>query len=316
MVKQTDVFDGAFSQHLADNGIISEIRLLRGDRMRPSNDAEIKSRLAQRRRSLSPSACFNADDQYERFKQENESAQNAKCVIKDVFPFVAGHSAGIPRSGGFAFNNLKALTDGSLKAAFPESYDGCRPGELDPSVREQLGEYIVPSSATSAPCLPTFFTVIIGPAGQVRVGQRQALYFGALGARGVHHLRCFVTDSTPASPAAFDNNAYVIMALYYSTTGTLWLYAMHPIPATSSVSSLRQNSAAASSSPFPNNGRPLIEYRMTLINRWSLDDSADTFREGVSAYRNAREWAKEKRDELVATANAKVEREARAQAQA
>ena len=314
---ESRTFDEAFGQHLADNGISLENRSFGGHRTLPSNYAEIKSRLAQRRRSLSPPAYPNADDAFEKFREQNESAKNAKFVMQDVLPFIIGSSASIPHSGGFAFKNLKALTDGSIQVAFPESYDGCRPGELDPSIREQLGEYIVPSTDTRVPCLPTFFNVTKGPKGMIQAGQRQILYSATLGARAVHHLWCFITDFTPASPAAFDNNAYVITALYQSAAGMLWLYATHPIPATSpSFSTLSQNSAAASSSPSAPNRPPLVEYRTTLIHQSLLTQSAESFREGVSAYRNAREWAKEKRDELVAAANAKVAREARAQDEA
>ena len=261
---------------------------------------------------------------------QQETAQNTKSLKKDVFPFIVGQSADIPHSGGFAFNNLKALTDGSLQDAFPEYYDGCRPGELNPSVREQLGEYIVPSSDTTVSCLPTFFTEIIGLSGHIRIGERPLRYAGALGARAVHHLRCFINGSTPTAPEAFDNNAYVLTALYWNMSGMLCIYAVHPIPPSpsppppppppppsSSPSSAPQNpAAAASSSPPPQNRRADIEYRMTLIDRRSLTISADTFRDGIRAYRNAREWAKEKRDELVAAANAKVEREREARAQA
>lgn len=100
--------------------------------------------------------------------------------MKDAF-----HSD-IPRSGGFAFEKSRHLTDGSLMAASAESYDGCRPGELDRSVREQLGEYIVPSIETGVLCLPTFFTESKGPHGLEGIGERQVLYAGILGTRGAH----------------------------------------------------------------------------------------------------------------------------------
>ena len=255
--------------------------------MLPSNHAEIKFRLAQRRLSLSQPTSPNTDD-YERFLQLNESAQNARFVIKDALPLIIGHSD-IPHSGGFAFKNLKPLTDGkSLKPAFPKSYDGCLPRELNKSIREQLGEYIVPTSNVMVPCLPTFFTECAGPTGVVRVGERHILYAGALGARAVHHLRSFITDPT----TALDNNAYVLTALYHSPTGMLWIYAIRAI---------------ASPSPNESFAHPKkLQYRMTLISRFNLTLSPESFRDGVGAYRNAKEWAKEQRDELVRAANAKV----------
>lgn len=281
------MYDAPFSQYLAENGITLANPYIDGESVLPSNHAEIKFRLAQRRLSLSQPASSNTDD-YERFLQLNESAQNARSVIKNALPLMIGHSD-IPHSGGFAFKNLKPLTDdNSLKPAFPESYDGCLPKELNRSVREQLGEYIVPTSNVMVPYLPTFFTECAGPAGAVRVGERHILYTGALGARAVHHLRAFITDPT----TALDNNAYVLTALYHSPTGMLWIYAIRAI---------------ASPSPSESFAHPKkLEYRMTLISRFNLTLSPESFRDGVRAYRNARDWAKEQRDELVRAANAKV----------
>ena len=68
--------------------------------------------------------------------------------------------------------------------------------------------------------------------------KRQALYDGALGARGIHELRSYVDPET-----AYDNNAYTITSTYHGGTGAL---------------------------------------------------------------RNARDWAKEKREELMIAANGKV----------
>lgn len=275
-------FDVAFSQYLSDNGIY-----LTDDwdpAAAPSNHAEIKNRLAQRRRSLSPSALTNTD--YVKFQKQNHWAQNAQSVMQDVLPVITGHSD-IPHSGGFFFKNLKPLTDKSLnlQPAFPDSYDGCHPEELDRSIREQLGEYIIPLSERNVPCLPTYFTVLMGPDDTMPVGYRQILYEGSLGARAVHQLRCFISNAA----TALDNNAYVLAALYNSSFGSLWIYAIRPVAAS-------QNSDAE----FP------IEYRITLIDSFHLTKSPDDLRDGISAWRNAREWAKEKRDELVKAANMKA----------
>lgn len=42
------------------------------------------------------------------------------------------------------------------------------------------------------------------------------------------------------------------------------------------------------------------KYQMTLIWIFALNRSPDSFRQGVNAFRNAREWAMEKRDEFIA----------------
>jgi hypothetical protein len=48
-------------------------------------------------------------------------------------------------------------------------------------------------------------------------------------------------------------------------------------------------------------GQP--EYQMTQLRTFAMTDSAETFRKGVTAYRNARDWAKEQRDKAIEEAN-------------
>jgi ERCC4-type nuclease len=45
---------------------------------------------------------------------------------------------------------------------------------------------------------------------------------------------------------------------------------------------------------------------MTQLNTWDITGNAKTFRQGATAYRNARDWTKEQRDEAIKRANKKV----------
>ncbi len=45
---------------------------------------------------------------------------------------------------------------------------------------------------------------------------------------------------------------------------------------------------------------------MTQLNGWDMTGNPDTFRQGASALRNARDLTKEKREELIAAANSKA----------
>ena len=207
-------------------------------------------------------------------------ALTENTLMSKAFPIIAGTSD-IPSQENLLFGNLKHLTDGSITKAKPDCYDGSRPADLNKQIREELGPYIVPSTNTAAPCLPNFFTEGKGPNGNTAVCKRQALYDGALGARGIHELRSYVDPET-----AYDNNAYTITSTYHGGTGALKLYSTHLTP---------------SMSP----GIP-IEYRMTQLNGWDMTGNPDTFRQGASALRNARDWAKEKREELMIAANGKV----------
>ena len=45
---------------------------------------------------------------------------------------------------------------------------------------------------------------------------------------------------------------------------------------------------------------------MTQINTWGMTGNPATFRKGASAFRNARDWAKDKRDNAIECANARA----------
>lgn len=174
-----------------------------------------------------------------------------------------------------AFGNLEPLTDGTRVDAKPDLYDGALPAPIDRRIRGELSASIIPLTLRQAPVLPNFFTEVKGPDGSTAVAKRQACYDGALGARGIHELRSFGTDAT----IAYGNNAYTITSTYHD--GNLKMYTTHPSPSTDSESS--------------------IEYHMTQLGSWALTGSGGQFREGARAFRNARDWAKEQRNKIIAT---------------
>jgi len=100
-----------------------------------------------------------------------------------------------------------------------------------------------------------------------------------LGARGIYETRLYLDPKT-----AYDNNASVITSTYHGGSGALKLYTTHCTPSTN-----------------PNRD---YEFRMTQLNGWDMNPNA--FRQGASALRYAREWAKEERERLIAAANGKI----------
>lgn len=46
---------------------------------------------------------------------------------------------------------------------------------------------------------------------------------------------------------------------------------------------------------------------MHQLNTWGMTGNTETFRQGVTAYRNARDWAKEQRDKAIRRANERVD---------
>lgn len=273
--RRTSAYDPAFKQHLIDHGVYPEGYGGFKNVQEPQNWAEIQARLAIPRASLSPSR-FGREEFWD-FKEKNDDAVTEDTVMSKAVPMIVG-TAKIPSQQNLLFGNLKDLTDGSITKAKPDFYDGSRPAELRKQIRAALGPYIVPSTNTSHPCVPNFFIEGKGQDGVAAVGERQALYDGALGARGIHELRSYVDGEH-----SYDNNAYTITSTYDGGSGVLKLYTMHPTPSTD-----QEN---------------VPDFRQTKLKGWIMTEDPDTFRQGAGALRNARDWAQEKRKELIAAAN-------------
>ena len=246
----------------------------------PNNWTEINRRIAQPRPSLSPSRF--SESAFKAFRKANREPLTEDSVMSKIFPVIAG-TADIPSERNLLFGNLEDLTDGSITKAKPDHFDGSRPTDLNKQLREELAPYIVPSTNTAAPCLPNFFTEAKGRSGNTEVCKRQALYDGALGARGIHELRSYIDSET-----AYDDNAYTITSIYHGggANAALSVYVVHPM--------------------LYNDARKRTEYRLTQLNGWDMTGNSKAFREGASALRNARDWAKEKREELMMAANSKA----------
>lgn len=271
---KSTAYDKAFAQNLEDHGIYVKVDYSN----KPQNLEDIDAALMKRRRSLPPSQ-FDRDA-FRKFRQENDDVHTKDDVKATVLRTITG-STNIPASRNVEFNNLAPLTNGAISNIRADYYEGSRPAGLKKRVRDDTGKYIVPSTDTGRPCLPNFFVEVEGPNSTGNVLRRQACYAGAMGARAMHELRRYIDET-----AALDGNAYSITWIYNSSSGTLILYTTHP---TASVGSERT-----------------VDYRMTHLKSFALTNNPDTFRQGASAFRNARDWARERRRELMDAANKKT----------
>lgn len=183
------------------------------------------------------------------------------------------------RKNKIPFTKLDHLTDGTLVPGNPDLYYGARPEQLNRQVRDELSDKIIPSTQHDLPIVPNFFLAAKGPDGSIAVAGRQASYDGALGARGMHSLQSYRQDEP-----TYDNSAYTITSIYHG--GQLKIYTSHP------------------AQPNGSGSRP--EYYMTQLRSFAMTDTADTFRQGATAFRNARDWTKEQRDEAISQANERV----------
>ncbi|KAI2603702.1 hypothetical protein GGR54DRAFT_459140 [Hypoxylon sp. NC1633] len=275
--KKTSPYDLAFQQHLIDHGIYPNgYEYPDGTTPpQPDNLDDIHHILARPRASLSPSRFSNED--FGKFKRANTRALKEWQVMSKVVPTIRGDDGDSNCAASqTSFTNLNHLTDGSLVPGSPDLYYGARPEQLDRRVRTELSGHIIPSTQQDLPIAPNFFLHVKGPDGHLAVAERQALYDGVLGARGIRSLQTY--GDTKSGP---DNKAYTVTGTYHG--GTLDMYTIHPLP------------------PASPEGR--CEYAMTLVNSWSMKGNASQFRQGAAAYRNARDWATQMRDEAINKAN-------------
>lgn len=280
--RSTGPYDRAFQQHLIDHKILPDGYEYPDGRSppEPANMEEIVCALAQFRGSLSPSKFSNED--FRKFKRADTHASKEREVTSTVIPIIEG-SVGDRKcvSGEIPFTNLDNLTDETLVPGNPDLYYGARPEQIDLDIRRELEGQIVPSTQYDLPIAPNFFLEVKGPDGSLSVASRQAAYDGALGARAIRSLQSYRVPEP-----LYDNKAYTITSTYHG--GTLKMYTSHPIP------------------PLSAGGQPGCA--MTQINTWGLTGDATSYRKGAAAYRNARDWAKQQRDNAIRQANEKAAR--------
>ena len=234
------------------------------------------------------------DENFDEFAKAEAYARKGRQVTTSVIPPIEGkikdHKC---VSGGIPFNNLDqllrstlvtlangtladmSLDNNALVSNNPDLYYGARPEQLDPHVRTELSDHIIPSTQLDFPIAPNFFLAAKGPRGTIEVAGYRACYDSAIGARGMHSLRSYGQDYT-----AYDNKAYTISSIYYG--GTLQMYTSHPGIGL---------------------GGGETEYYMTKLKAWAMTSDSDTFRRGLTAFPNARDWAKEIRDGFITNAN-------------
>ncbi|KAF7503146.1 hypothetical protein GJ744_004288 [Endocarpon pusillum] len=278
--KSSSPYSRNFQQKLIDNGIYPDEYEYPDGRipLEPDTLDEINKILLRPRPSLSPSQFPN--EKFREFKRADTHISKEKKATKTVIPIIEGKIEDNKCvEEDILFTNLAPLINDALTAAKPDLYYGARPEQLNRRVRDELSSYIIPSTQDDLPIVPNFFLEAKGPNGAAAVARRQACYDGALGARGMNSLHSY-GEGQPV----YDNKVYTIMSIY--SDGQLKIYTSHPIQ------------------PTNPEGQP--EYCMTQIKGYSMTSDPETFRKGATAYRNARDWTKERRDEAIKRANEKV----------
>lgn len=273
-------YSAGFGQHLEDHGIYTHgYEDEDGQRPeKPRNWADINDLFSQRRPSLSSSTF--GEEQFQNFERA-DAHLTCEQLVNSVVQIIEGGVIN-PKcaGGGYPFTNLSPLTDGSIEHAQPDRFYGAHTKQLDKRIRDELSGSIIPSTQGNRPILPNFFLEMKGPEASAAVAKRQACYDGALGARAMGSLQ-----SHGKIEPVYDSNAYTIATTYCD--GQLKMYTIHPAK--------------------PATPRDNPEYVMTQLKSWSMTSDPKTFRKAATWYRNARDWAKDKRDEFIRVTNASGE---------
>ena len=274
-----------FEQKLVDGGVYNDCSTYPGDRTQPqpANWDYLLELIERPRLPQSPSPL--TEETFRKFKAKDKKVTNETDVIGSLYPIISGENEEGPHSPkSQAFNNFDPLLDDdTIKAATTDIYYGSHTSNVDKKIRDQLDGLIVPCTNDTFPIIPNFSIEAKGPDGKHKVALLQACYAGAVGVRAMHALRTYALGEE-----IFDDKAYAVTAILTGSSSILELYASHI------------------TRPTRPDGRP--EYHMNKLGSYSLTHRSRVLNEGITAFRNLRDWAKEQRDELVDLANRRCRR--------
>ena len=218
-------------------------------------------------------------EQYQKFVKLNSEVETGPDVVDKIFPLLGGIKNVHFSDKGLTLINLEKLLD-HIARVKPEFYDGADSTYVDKGLLAELSRFVQPLPKTKYPVFPSFFALLKTKGDNATIAEQQARYAEAIGSRAIHKLRSFAEAD---QGIVYDDSAYTITASLIG--GNLNLYAHH----------LVQPSAPGDS----------VTYRMTRIDSFLLGHSLSSFRRGVTALQNSREWARNKREEFIAAAIAR-----------
>jgi hypothetical protein len=211
-------------------------------------------------------------------RQAMGNSTNEAGLRDDVLPKlevtrVFSHRA--ERGTEHLFSGLTPIVpDEQVAQAKPDVYFGARPESIQPHVRIALHRHVMPAVNEDAPAAPNFFIAIKGSEGSYGCAKRQALYYAALGARGMRSLETFRRPNLP-----FDSNIYAISVVLDSRG--IDIYGTYIL------------NRSQGSSP--------ITYASTLLGEYPMQKHGCLA--GIHAFRNACELARRIRNDAIARAN-------------
>ena len=268
---RSSAYNADFMGLLISNGVDRPQR-----KSKPANYDDLRDRLAQPRGSLSPSQF--SESKYEDFLDAVENAREEAQVMSDVFATLKGPKI-YPSTTNRPCNNWAPLVSANLVIPQPDFFDGERQTPGDAELRQILDSLIVPSTSSNAPFLPNFLVELKAPGASAEIARRQIVYDGAFAARAMLHLRAYGGEEI------YDGNAYTLTSTY--TDGKLEIFAHSMTP------------------PDEAGKRPC--HHTVSLGKWMLDEDIHAYRRGATAFRNARDLAREFREAFISDANRRMQ---------
>ncbi|KAH8756736.1 hypothetical protein F5883DRAFT_429191 [Diaporthe sp. PMI_573] len=176
----------------------------------PQNHHDIMSRLRAERPDDPRGPVITTHDA---FLERNENANSSQeALFQQVFPIIWGTlDLEVACAYNRPFTRMR-FAENQLKDAKPDYFEGIKPTQIEPEVKENLSEMIIPNvvSALTDPAAPNFFLELKTERLRASVVQMQAVIDGVLGARCMHSLQNYRVE-TPL----YDGNAYTFSVSYF-----------------------------------------------------------------------------------------------------
>lgn len=200
-----------------------------------------------------------------------------------------------------AWKGIEPLSE-CFKPAKPDLAYATAATDLKKPILDSLGALVLPHKDKHFVC-PNFMVSAKGPKGTSGVNDLEAVYVGALAARGMHALWSLSNDAE-AVEAKPDTGRIARTLTCTWLAGHFTMYATY-----------RQEQPGAEDRPegSVSTSSALPTYCTKLVEDWSFKTKDDEkLKKGLGAYLNGLEWAQKQRDEGIERANARYEKDKRA----
>ncbi|POS68730.1 hypothetical protein DHEL01_v212876 [Diaporthe helianthi] len=240
----------------------------------PDNLDEIRSSICGTSRASLEPQTFTFED-WKRFRNAHNLATSEEARSRLLDGIIEGTTLGLDtanvKQGPVILTNLLPLLP-NLVPGNPDRAYGARPETLHNSVRDALRKVILPTTALDLLC-PNFVLHVKGPKGSSETASLQAVYDGALAARGIDALWRWGAEGD----ADEEGHTARTITCTYTADGVLRMFAVHSCPQPS-TSLLHEEDTSY--------GTQNVGYITTRIGGWFMSESLDHFREGAAAFRN------------------------------